>query len=411
MSSGWRRQAFIAGAGILLSSYDMGVMAMALVSVRHLWHLSGADVSLLASVTSLGMIVGSLAGGVLADRYGRRAILAWDYLSFLVAAAISALSPNLWWLVVARLVVGVGVGADFAIGFAFLAEVCPVATRGRTMAWVMWLANFGTVIAYAVGSLFLTLGGPNGWRWTLATGVALAVPLVLWRTRIMESPPWQREHRRWSVRELIAYFRRPKSLRSLGVAQGSYFLYQITDQGLGMFLPLILVSLLGTSVGSAAWSSVVVKAVTIPAALLAVWLIDAWGRRPLQIFGFAGRAVALLLLGAMLLIERTVPVPVVAALMVAAYVFGPAGPDKTIVIAPAEQFSTRWRGTGEGLAEMAGRAGGVVGIAGYGLLSALWGAGAGLLFFGAACLFGTALSLALVETRPGLRAATAAASS
>ncbi len=56
------------------------------------------------------------------------------------------------------------------------------------------------------------------------------------------------------------------------------------------------------------------------------------------------------------------------SLMILAYFFGPAGPDKTIVNAPVEQFATAIRGTGEGLSEMAGRIGGVIGISGYGLL-------------------------------------------
>lgn len=401
-NSQWKTQSAIAGAGILLSSYDMGLMAMALVSIKHVWALNGWALSAVASITSVGMILGSLAGGVLADRYGRRGVLLWDFVCFLGAALVSAISPNIWWLLAARLIVGFGVGADFSISFAFLAEVSPIARRGRTMAWVMWLANFGTVAAYAIGSWFLSHGGPQGWRWTLATGVILAVPLILMRSRIKESPLWAREHHRQGIADFIHYFTRPHVRRTLGVAQGSYFLYQITDQGLGMFLPLILISLFGSSVASAAWGSVVVKAVTIPAALCTVWLIDRWGRKPLQVFGFAGRAIALVILGSLYLIDRRVPLPVVAALMIAVYFFGPAGPDKTIVIAPAEQFATAWRGTGEGLSEMAGRLGGVVGIAGYAFISALWGTGGGLLFFGLASVLGTLLSLSLKETRPAV---------
>jgi len=243
--------------------------------------------------------VHQLSRGMLADRYGRRGVLVWDYVVFIGAAAVSALSPNVWWLLFARVVVGFGMGADFAISFAFLAEVCPPKTRGRTMAWIMCLANFGIVFAYGVGSLFLSFGGANGWRWTLGTGVFLAVPLILMRSAITESPLWQRDHHKSGTKwhEIIRDFKQSGVRRSLYISQGSYLLYQITDQGLGMFLPLILIWLLGVSAGTSAWSSVVVKAVTIPAALLTVWLIERWGRRPLQIYGFGGRAASLLILG------------------------------------------------------------------------------------------------------------------
>lgn len=396
----WKSQSVIAGAGILLSSYDMGLMAMVLVTLKHIWRLQGWELSMVASITSIGMILGSLAGGVLADRYGRRGVLMWDYVCFLGAALVSALSPNIWWLLGARLIVGFGVGADFAISFAFLTEVCPIERRGRTMAWVMWVANFGTVIAYGIGSWLISLGVGSGWRITLATGVVLAIPLIVLRSRVVESPLWQRAPHHNSVKSAFHYFSRDKMRQTLQVAQGSYFLYQITDQGLGMFLPLIMISLFGSSIADASWSSVIVKSVTIPAALCTVWLIDRWGRRPLQILGFSGRALALITLGTLFLCFHHIPLVIVAILMIATYFFGPAGPDKTIVIAPAEQFSTSWRGTGEGLSEMAGRIGGVVGIAGYGFLSSVFGVGAGLLFFGIACALGALLSLRLHETCP-----------
>jgi hypothetical protein len=252
-----------------------------------------------------------------------------------------------------------------------------------------------------LGSLFVSLGSPNDWRWTLATGVFLALPLVFIRSLMTESPLWQGQGRRSpeTFREIVRHFQQPSVRQRLAVAQLSYFLYQVTDQGLGMYLPLILTALLGVSEGTSAWSSVVVKAVTIPAPLMTVWLIERWGRRPLQIWGFLGRALTLLTLGGLLWVLPQLPLMVVAGLMGLAYVFGAAGPDKTVVIAPAEQFATTVRGTGEGLSEMAGRIGGMVGIAGYGFLYALWGSAAGLLFFGAACALGTIVSLALQETR------------
>ncbi len=210
MAERWKTQAFIASGGIFLSSYDMGLMAMALASMKHVWPLDAWQLAAVASVTSIGMIGGSLLGGILADQYGRRGVLVWDYVAFIGAAAVSALSPNLWWLLFARVIVGFGVDADFALSFAFLAEVCPPKKRGRTVnARVRWLANFGTVFAYGVGSLFLSFGGANGWRWTLGTGVFLAVPLILMRSAVTESPLLQRDHHKSGTKwhEIIRDFK------------------------------------------------------------------------------------------------------------------------------------------------------------------------------------------------------------
>ena len=87
-------------------------------------------------------------------------------------------------------------------------------------------------------------------------------------------------------------------------------------------------------------------------------------------------------------------------LLLAAYFFGALGPDKTIVISPAEQFGTGIRATGQGIAESIGRAGGLAGVLGYGILSALYGPWAGIMYFGIFAIMGLLVSFAMRETGP-----------
>jgi hypothetical protein len=263
----------------------------------------------------------------------------------------------------------------------------------------MWAANFGMLAAYALGAVLID--SPHGWRWLLGIGGLLVVPLLLLRKRLPESSTWGRS-RLASITSILDVLSRQPQRGRLCVSAINWFSYQISDQGLTIFLPLVLPGVLHISLAPAAWSSVAVKAITVPAALATVGLIDRLGRRPLQIWGFLGRGLPLIILGWWLLQGTQGSPAAVIGLLALAYAAGAAGPDKTTVITSAENFPPESRATGQALAGAAGRFGGIVGIVGYGILASLWGPGAGLLLFGAAALLGFIVSaLALPESRAG----------
>ncbi len=399
---GARRTEVAVSSGIFIGSYDIAAIAVALPDIMRRWHISAGNVAFLGSSTLIGMVIGSLAAGPLADRYGRRLVLLLDFFTYGIAALLSALSPDLTWLITSRVVVGLGVGADFAVVFPYLVEFAGPANRGRVMAWAMWAANFGMLLAYGVGALALRL--PGGWRIPLGFGALLVIPVLWSRRAIPESGEW-RLHRAASWSDVKRILATAQYRKTVGWSSLTWLSYQVSDQGLTLFLPLMFVTVFGTSVAGAAWHSVLVKAVTIPAALLTVMLIDRWGRRPLQIWGFAGRTAGLIGLGVLLFAVpslRNHPDMVSAAwiLLVVAYAFGAFGPDKTTVITTAERVSTEVRASSQAVAEASGRVGGIIGIAGYAFLSALWGPGAGVMFFGVMALAGLIISqLTLPETK------------
>lgn len=397
----WRRQAAIAGAGILVGSYDLGAISVAFDPLKTQWHLSSAVVTTLGTATLVGMLVGSLVTGFLADRFGRRRLILADFVLFVVATAVSALAPDFGVLAGGRLVTGVAVGMDFAVVFPFVAETAPRARRGRAMAWIMWAANFGTLAAYGLGAIFLHVEPTDGWRLSLGLGVVLAIPVLALRSQLDESPDWDvaRLPSFRSIARATAAHARQGRLIAASVAT---FCYQVGDQGLGLVLPLLLATVLVTSAASGAASATAVKAITIPAATLTVLLIEGMGRRRMQMFGFAGRGIALGLLGVLLIVDHHVSPVVIGTLLAAGYFFGAAGPDKTTVIVPAEDATTGVRSSSQGISQAAGRLGGIVGVTFYGVLADIGGPGAGLLLFAIAALAGVAVTAIAVHRRDNL---------
>ncbi len=387
----WQIQAAIAGAGIFVGSYDLAAISVAFDPLRAQWHLSSAVVTTLGTATLVGMLVGSLVTGMLADRFGRRQLILADFVLFVVANAASALAPDFGVLAPARLLTGVAVGMDFAVVFPFVAETAPIGRRGRAMAWIMWAANFGTLGAYGLGAVLLHADPTGGWRAALGLGAVLALPVLLLRGRLDESSAW--DVARLPSLRTIARSTADQARRGRLVASAAAtFLYQIGDQGLGLVLPLLLATVLATSAASGAAGATAVKAITIPAATVTVLGIEWIGRRWLQVVGFAGRAIAFGILGTLLIVIGHLAPVLVGALLAAGYFFGAAGPDKTTVIVPAEVAPSAVRSTSQGLSQAAGRLGGIVGVTSYGVLAAVGGPGAGLLLFAAAALAGTVVS-------------------
>lgn len=382
---------WVAGAGVFVASYDVAALSMALTRLQHLWRLDHVLLGVIGSAALIGMIAGGVAAGFLSDRYGRRLLLVTDFVTYGLGALGCALAPAWGWLAAFRILIGVGVGADFAVVFPYLTETNSARRRGPVMAWALWGANFGMLLAYAVSAL--TARAPDGWRIPLAGGALLVMPLLFLRRELPESRAWQ-QGRPIPLARRIALLWRGAGHAALWVSSVNWLTYQVSDQGLTVFLPLVLMDLFGATVAQAGWASVLIKGVTIPAALGTVWLVEHWGRRPLQVWGFLGRGLSLSLLGVLCLVDRPHFPPALwtAGLLVVAYAAGAMGPDKTIVITAAEQSHTAIRGTTQGIAEASGRLGGIMGVFGFSLLAGVWGAGAGLLLFGLMALIGWGIS-------------------
>ena len=150
-----------------------------------------------------------LLGGYLTDRLGRRRVLTYSILIYAVAAFLSGFSSSIEMLLLLRCFVFIGVCVEFVAAVAWLAELFPEATRrekvlGYTQAFsslggILVATANGLCIAYAASLPSLNLFGfsipdPHApWRYTLMSGVLPAIPLILIRPFLPESPSWQQK--------------------------------------------------------------------------------------------------------------------------------------------------------------------------------------------------------------------------
>jgi len=178
----------IAAFGGIFFGYETGVAAGALQSASDAWSLGSWHLAVLSTGTLLGAMIGALASGKLADLVGRRDTIMATAAMFTLGAFASAVAPSLLVLFVARMIVGVAVGAISVAAPLYIAEVAPPARRGRLVCLFQLMITAGILLAY-LGHAWLD-ATPEGWRYLLAAGAIPGLLLSGLALLLVESPLW-----------------------------------------------------------------------------------------------------------------------------------------------------------------------------------------------------------------------------
>ena len=395
---GSNRIALIASSlSIFVASYNIATISVSLDDLKKYLNLGGVELTFLASAVLIGAVIGALFSGVLSDRFGRIGVLTLDLITFIVAGTLSSISTSYLELMMFRALVGMGVGIDYVVVFAYIAEIHTM-QRGRnsSMTLMMFFANFGILIAYAIGALLLT-DKSTGWRYVFLSGAIIAVPSIILRLKLSESESWIKE-RLGSTRRILGSFFSRKHRKKIFKYSVPWFLYQIGDQSLTLYLPFILVSYSLSSFSSGALGSVFVKLFTIPASFLTFIIINRVGKGFLQTLGFFVRSLFLAIVGIVFYFSIHISGDLIIFILGTAFFFGALGPDKTTVMNPVDNYPTEIRATGQGMNEAMGRIGGLVGVIGFGLFSIL-GAGYGMWFLSATCFAGFVFTAVFIGSK------------
>ncbi|WP_186020099.1 MFS transporter [Burkholderia gladioli] len=182
----WKILGLIAG-GAFLDAFDIYLANGAVASMVKEGFTDLRHGAIFVSSTFIGMMIGAFAAGYLGDRLGRRYSYQLNLAVFGLASLAACFAPNIEWLIVLRLVMGIGLGAELVVAAGTLAEFVPPATRGKWVSLLAVITNSGLFAALAAGYWII----PHlGWRYMFA--LAGIGALIVWflRKRMPESPRW-----------------------------------------------------------------------------------------------------------------------------------------------------------------------------------------------------------------------------
>ena len=206
-----QRKALIsASLGWMLDSMDIMLYAMVLAHLMKDFGMSTATAGLMGSLTLLASAIGGVLFGVVADKFGRVKALMGSILIYSIFTAACGLSQTLLQLAVFRVLLGLGMGGEWASGAALVAETWPPEHRGKALGIMQSSWAIGYALAAAITALVL----PRlGWRAVFFVGILPAL-LTLWIRRHVEEPEIWRQSRQEIKRgtsraSLAEIFRRP----------------------------------------------------------------------------------------------------------------------------------------------------------------------------------------------------------
>jgi len=317
--------AVFAALGGLLFGYDTGVISGALIFIRTQFGLSTLQQELVVSVVLIGAAVGALSGGRLADVFGRRLTLLITALIFVVGALVCAASPSLAMLAIGRLIVGLGIGLATGTVPIYISEVSPPQTRGWQVSLFQLAITIGILAAYLVDYVF---SGSSRWRWMLGIAFVPGAILGLGMLRMPESPRWLAERGQSHLaRRVLARIRGTENIESewleiqktlaeaeerghfsdlfnpsvrmaLVIGIGLAIFQQVTGINTVIYYAPLIVQSAGISTASGAiLATAGIGLVNVIMTIVAMWLIDHAGRRPLLLIGIAGMILSLGVLG------------------------------------------------------------------------------------------------------------------
>lgn len=183
----------VTGLGWLFDSMDTGLIAFILPVLAKEWGLAAGQMGLIGSIGLIGMALGAVVSGTIADRIGRKKVFTITVLLYSIASAFCALSWNYQSLLVFRFLVGFGLGGELPVAATLVSEYAPSRVRGRFIVLLESFWGLGWIAAACIAYFFIPL---YGWRMAFLIGALPALYVCLIRMHMPESVRYLLAHGR-----------------------------------------------------------------------------------------------------------------------------------------------------------------------------------------------------------------------
>lgn len=180
--------AIVASLGGLLSGFDTGVISGALLYINETWDLTDYIQGFLVSSVLIGAVIGAATNGILADIFGRKKIIIATAVIFIVGSVLCGFAPNIYVLILSRILVGLAVGIVNFVVPLYLSEVSPKQLRGTLVSLYQWAITAGILFSYVINAAFAQ--AVYSWRWMLFAGIFPGLVLLIGMMFLNDTPRW-----------------------------------------------------------------------------------------------------------------------------------------------------------------------------------------------------------------------------
>jgi MFS transporter, putative metabolite transport protein len=398
----------LAAAGKFFEGFVVFMTGVALPLISNQFHITSAQNGLVSAASLFGILIGALALGGLSDYFGRKRMFIAEMIIFVAFLALLTLTNNFPSLIICLFGLGLALGCDYPTAHMIISESIPSSTRGRLVLGAFGFQSLGALAGTGVG-FFVLSAYPHldAWRWMYATALLPALAVTIARFYITESANWLSERgeiaaaERAAARLLMRSPRYPHAIKlsrpqngngeserhrpSFGAlfnkrnrratifASVPWFLQDLGTYGIGIFTPTILAAAFGSPADHvrstfdlimndilAAKGSAMITSLLIVGIIFAVLLADKVGRIKLQIVGFIGCAVGLLIASFSVGLKGSSEILLIYTGFMLFDFMTNLGPNAQTYLLAGEVFPTAIRGMGAGFAASFAKVGAVL---------------------------------------------------
>jgi MFS transporter, putative metabolite transport protein len=385
----------LAAAGKFFEGFVVFMTGVALPLIVREFHIGAAEKGIVGAASLAGILVGAVLLGGLSDYFGRKRMFIAEMIIFCAFLALLLLCQNFLSLAICLFGLGMALGCDYPTAHMIISESIPSLARGKLVLGAFAFQAVGALAGTGVGCLVLTLVPDlSAWRWMFATALLPAILVTIGRFFITESPNWlsaRGQHEKAEIEATKLLVRTPQypanvtlrrhtvdvtqakpsfwalfeghNLRATIFASVPWFLQDLGTYGIGIFTPTILAAALGggsdhiRSISDliadgilAAKGAALITTLLIVGIAFAVVLADRLGRIRLQVGGFIGCALGLLLASFSIDFEGSTKIFLIFAGFMLFNFMTNLGPNAQTYLLAGEVFPTAVRGMGAGFA-------------------------------------------------------------
>lgn len=360
--------AFCTLGGTALDGYILGIVIDPLIIAKNELHFNALTTGLVGASALIGIFVGGLFLGRAADRWGRRVVFRWNLVAFVLLSLLQLFTISAWDLTIYRVLLGVAIGVEYAVGAALLSEFVPKRPRAALLATLQAAWFVGFVGANFIGRAWAA----DNWRMVLASSAIPAIAVAIARTWLPESPRWLASQGRVDEAQAILSKHFPEGTTLPPIEQnpekGSFLeLFRPEHRTRTIYAGIFWACQVGPLFAIFTFITPVLDGVGLPqgferdfimnmlqlaGAIIFIWVVAKTKRRTLAISTFAILLGSLLILG--IFPNATLWILAVATGL---FLFVVSGASNLQFVYPSEMFETRLRTSGVGFSASMSRVG------------------------------------------------------
>jgi MFS transporter, putative metabolite transport protein len=414
----WRIWA-LAASGKFFEGFVVFMGGVTVPLIAREFHLAEAEVGFVTSASLAGILVGTILLGGMSDYFGRKRMFIAEMIIFCMFLTVLIMVGNFWSLVICLFGLGLALGCDYPTAHMIISESIPSNSRGKLVLGAFAFQAVGAMCGIAIGAVVLIIYPDlDAWRWMYATALLPAVIITIARFSITESANWlivRGAHDRAEQAITRLLYRKPlypqsvalvrhvadeesASKQSFGAlfkghnrratifSSAPWFLQDLGTYGIGVFTPTMIAAALGSGPDKirspadliasgihSAQAAALTTSLLIVGIMVAIALSDRLGRVRLQVFGFLGCAVGLVIATLSIDVSGALKLEFIMGGVMLFNFMTNLGPNAQTYLLAGEVFPTEVRGMGAGFAAMIGKIGAVATTFGFPILLASLG--------------------------------------